>query len=65
MSDKKFPLVSIVTVTRNLIDAGRKDFFRQCVESVRMQDYPTVWPGCLKQAARLSLKQSAKLQEGA
>lgn len=36
------PLVSIITVTRNLIDAGRKDFFRQCVESVRMQDYPNV-----------------------
>ena len=36
------PLVSIITVTRNLIDAGRKDFFRQCVESVRMQDYPNI-----------------------
>lgn len=36
------PLVSIITVTRNLIDAGRKDFFRQCVESVRMQDYPSI-----------------------
>lgn len=42
MSDKNFPLVSIITVTRNLIDAGRKDFFRQCVESVRMQDYPSI-----------------------
>lgn len=42
MNDKKFPLVSIITVTRNLIDAGRKDFFRQCVESVRMQDYPSI-----------------------
>lgn len=36
------PLVSIITVTRNLIDAGRKDFFRQSVESVRMQDYPNI-----------------------
>lgn len=36
------PLVSIITVTRNLIDAGRKEFFRQCVESVRMQDYPNI-----------------------
>lgn len=36
------PLVSIITVTRNLIDAGRKDFFRQCIESVRMQDYPNI-----------------------
>lgn len=36
------PLVSIITVTRNLIEAGRKDFFRQCVESVRMQDYPNI-----------------------
>ena len=36
------PRVSIITATRNLIDAGRKDFFRQCVESVRMQDYPDI-----------------------
>ncbi|MBQ8346802.1 MAG: glycosyltransferase [Alphaproteobacteria bacterium] len=36
------PLVSIITVTRNLIDTGRKDFFRQCIESVRMQDYPNI-----------------------
>lgn len=36
------PLVSIITVTKNLIDAGRSDWFRQCVESVRMQDYPNI-----------------------
>lgn len=36
------PLVSIITVTRNLLDAGRADFFRQCVESVHMQDYPNI-----------------------
>ncbi len=33
------PLVTIVTITRNLIKEGRKDFFRQCVDSVKMQDY--------------------------
>lgn len=36
------PLVSIITVTKNLIDAGRSDCFRQCVESVHMQDYPNI-----------------------
>ncbi len=36
------PLVSIITITKNLIDAGRKDFIRQCVDSVRMQDYPNI-----------------------
>lgn len=40
--NNELPLVSIITATRNLIDAGRKDFFRQCVESVRMQDYPNI-----------------------
>ena len=40
--NNELPLVSIITVTRNLIDAGRKDFFRQCIESVRMQDYPNI-----------------------
>ncbi len=36
------PPVSIVTITRNLIKAGRSKYFRQCVESVRMQDYPNI-----------------------
>lgn len=40
MSNK--PLVSIITVTCNLIEAGRKEFFKQCVDSVRMQDYPNI-----------------------
>lgn len=36
------PLVSIITVTKNIISAGRKDFFIQCVESVKSQDYPYI-----------------------
>lgn len=33
------PKVTVVTVTHNLINAGRKELFRQCVESVRHQTY--------------------------
>ena len=36
------PLVTIVTVTYNLIKAGREKCFRQCVESVQTQDYPNI-----------------------
>jgi glycosyltransferase involved in cell wall biosynthesis len=36
------PLVSVITVCFNLILAGRKDHFIQCVESVRLQAYPHV-----------------------
>ncbi len=35
-------LVSIVTVTKNLIDAGRLNWFHQCIESVRTQDYANI-----------------------
>jgi glycosyltransferase involved in cell wall biosynthesis len=40
MNDK--PKVTVVTVTHNLIHAGRKDFFRQCVESVHDQSYENI-----------------------
>lgn len=36
------PLVTVVTVVRNLVEAGRLDTFRQCVESVRGQSWPAV-----------------------
>ncbi len=36
------PLVTIVTVTYNLIDSGRKDYFEQCLKSVRDQMYENI-----------------------
>ena len=36
------PKITIVTVTYNLIKAGRKDFFRQCIESVHNQTYKNI-----------------------
>lgn len=36
------PIVTIVTVTYNLIKADRKDTFVKCVESVHNQTYPNV-----------------------
>ncbi len=36
------PLVTIVTVTYNLIEAGREEFFRQCLESVHNQTYENI-----------------------
>lgn len=36
------PLVSIITVTKNLIKNDRKESFMKCVNSVRMQDYPNI-----------------------
>jgi len=36
------PLVSIVTITYNLIKNNRKDFFIQCVNSVREQTYNNI-----------------------
>lgn len=36
------PLVTIVTVTYNLIKQGRKDWFIQNLESVRSQTYPNI-----------------------
>lgn len=40
--DDKIPLVTIVTITYNLIENRRKDFIIQCLDSVRIQDYPNV-----------------------
>ena len=36
------PKVTIITATHNLIKAGRRDFFRQCVESVHNQTYENI-----------------------
>ena len=36
------PLVTVVTVIRNLLQGGRVEGFRQCVESVQNQDYPAI-----------------------
>ena len=36
------PLVTVVTVTHNLIKGGREETIRQCIESVRAQDYPHI-----------------------
>ena len=36
------PLVTVVTVTYNLLKNDRLPFFRQSVESVRAQDYPNI-----------------------
>ena len=38
----KLPKVTVITVTFNLIQNGRKDFFRQCVESVHNQTYKNI-----------------------
>lgn len=42
MTNNKKPLVTIVTVTYNLIDSGRKEYFKQCLESVHNQTYENV-----------------------
>jgi len=36
------PVVTVVTVVYNLVKAGRKKAFSQCVASVQQQDYPAV-----------------------
>ncbi len=36
------PLVTIVTVTFNVIDAGREKTFRQCIESIHNQTYQNI-----------------------
>ena len=36
------PKITIVTVTYNLIKDGRKEFFKQCCESVANQTYPNI-----------------------
>ena len=36
------PLVTVVTVTYNLLKSGRKNLIRQCIESVHSQTYPNI-----------------------
>ena len=40
--DKLLPLVTVITVTRNIFQAGRQRTFVECLESVHKQDYPYV-----------------------
>lgn len=42
MTKKTKPLVTIVTITFNLIKEGREKYFRQCVESVHSQTYANI-----------------------
>ncbi len=39
---ESLPLVTVITATFNLLEAGRADFFRQCAESIRAQSYPAI-----------------------
>lgn len=36
------PLVTVITTTYNILEAGREEFFKQCVHSVKMQNYPNI-----------------------
>jgi glycosyltransferase involved in cell wall biosynthesis len=42
MNEKLDPLVTIVTITLNLIKAEREKYFRQCLESVHNQTYKNI-----------------------
>jgi glycosyltransferase involved in cell wall biosynthesis len=42
MKNKEKPLVTIVTITFNLIKSGREKYFRQCLESVHNQTYSNI-----------------------
>lgn len=42
MEDNNRPLVTIVTVTFNLIKSGREKYFRQCLASVHNQTYENI-----------------------
>lgn len=42
MTNKSRPLVTIVTITFNLFDSGRKEYFKQCLESVHDQTYANI-----------------------
>lgn len=41
-SENTRPLVTVITVTWNIIRAGRKAFLSECIESVHKQDYPNI-----------------------
>lgn len=36
------PLVTIITTTYNLVECGRVDFFKQCIQSVQNQSYENI-----------------------
>jgi glycosyltransferase involved in cell wall biosynthesis len=38
----KHPLITIITATYNLVDAGRVESFRRCLESIHSQTYPNI-----------------------
>ncbi len=40
--NKKQPKLTVITVTYNLVDSGRVDYFRQCLESVHNQTYKEI-----------------------
>ncbi len=40
--NNNLPKITVITVTYNLIKNGRKEFFKQCVESVHNQTYPNI-----------------------
>jgi len=39
---RKKPLISVITVVYNLINANREEYFRQCIESVHNQSYENI-----------------------
>lgn len=41
-SVERLPLVSIVTITYNLLETKRQDYIKQCIESVHNQNYPFI-----------------------
>lgn len=41
-SKQRKPLVSIITITYNLIEKNRTNYIRQCIESVHQQTYPNI-----------------------
>ena len=40
--NKNLPPITVITATYNLIKNGRKEFFKQCLESVHNQTYPNI-----------------------
>lgn len=42
LKDEEKVKVTVVTVTYNLVNAGRAEMFRQCIESVHSQSYPHI-----------------------
>ena len=40
--NNNLPPITVITATYNLIKNGRKEFFKQCLESVHNQTYPNI-----------------------